>query len=228
MFLALAVGSFFAAPVSARLAQKYGPRRAVTLGMFLEAVGIISTSLLISTTVTGLQLAVPLFVYGIGVGLATAQLTSIVLSDIPPERSGLASGANSTMRQVGSALGIAILGTVLFTALGNGVHENLSAIPGIPPAAVDAVATAMEQSAGQAIVVIRAEPQYAAAVAPIESAFVDATRLAGFVASGFVLIGVVLTLLLPEMPKDRARDPVAAEGREEGTEGAEAAETAPA
>ncbi len=45
------------------------------------------------------------------------------------------------MRQVGSALGIAILGTVLFTALGNGVHENLSAIPGIPPAAVDGVAT---------------------------------------------------------------------------------------
>jgi EmrB/QacA subfamily drug resistance transporter len=215
VFLALAVGSFFAAPVSARLAQKYGPRRAVTLGMFLEAVGIISTSLLISTTVTGIQLAIPLFVYGVGVGLATAQLTSIVLSDIPPERSGLASGANSTMRQVGSALGIAILGTVLFTALGNGVHENLSAIPGIPPEAVDSVATAMEQSAGQAIVVIRMEPQYAAAVAPIEQAFVDATRLAGFVASGFVLIGVVLTLLLPEMPKDRVRDPVVVEGPEE-------------
>jgi MFS family permease len=201
--------------MSARLAQRYGPRRAVTLGMFLEFVGIVSTSLMIGTTVSGLQLAVPLFVYGVGVGLATAQLTSIVLSDIPPERSGLASGANSTMRQIGSALGIAILGTVLFTALGNGVHENLSAIPGIPPAVVDNVATAMEQSAGQAIVVIRAEPQYAAAVGPIESAFVDATRLAGFVASGFVLIGVVLTLLLPEMPKGGLRETVEAAGPEE-------------
>ena len=85
--------------------------------MGLEAVGIIATSLLISVDVTGLQLAIPLFVYGIGVGFATAQLTSIVLSDIPPHRSGLASGANSTMRQVGSALGIAILGTVLFSSL---------------------------------------------------------------------------------------------------------------
>jgi len=218
VFLALAVGSFFAAPMSARLAHTYGPRRAVTLGMFLEAVGIISTSLLISTTVTGLQLAVPLFVYGIGVGLATAQLTSIVLSDIPPERSGLASGANSTMRQIGSALGIAILGTVLFTALGNGVHENLSAIPGIPPAAVDGVATAMEQSAGQALVEIRKQPQYQAAVTPIESAFVDATRLAGFVASGFVLVGVVLTLLLPEMPKGGLRETVEIESKENETE----------
>ena len=202
VFLALAVGSFFAAPMSARLAHRYGPRRAVTLGMFLEAVGIISTSLLISSTVTGLQLAVPLFVYGVGVGLATAQLTSIVLSDIPPERSGLASGANSTMRQVGSALGIAILGTVLFTALGNGVHENLSDIPGIPPAVVDSVATAMEQSAGQAIVVIRAGARTRRRE-PIESAFVDATRLRRLRRERLRADRRRAHPLLPEMPKDR-------------------------
>ena len=76
---------------------------------------------------------------------------------------------------------------------------------------------------------IRAEPQYAAAVAPIESAFVDATRLAGFVASGFVLIGVVLTLLLPEMPTDRVRDAVALDGTGEGEEeDEEPAEAVPA
>ncbi|HEY5630126.1 MAG TPA: DHA2 family efflux MFS transporter permease subunit, partial [Candidatus Limnocylindrales bacterium] len=94
VFLSLAVGSFFAAPLAAKIAHAWGPRRAVTLGMALEAVGIVSTSLLVSTTVSGLLLAVPLFVYGVGVGLATAQLTSIVLSDVPPHRSGLASGAN--------------------------------------------------------------------------------------------------------------------------------------
>ncbi len=198
VFLSLAVGAFVAAPLAARLSRAYGPRRVVTLGMVLEAVGILSTSLLISSTVSGLALALPLFVYGIGVGLATAQLTSIVLSDIPPERSGLASGANSTMRQVGSALGIAILGTVLFTALGNGVHENLSAIPGLPPAAVDGIAEAMEASAGQALVTIRDQPGAEAVVPAVEQAFVDATRLAGFVAAGFVLLGVVLSLLLPK------------------------------
>ena len=110
------------------------------------------------STCTGLQLGIPLFVYGIGVGLATAQLTSIVLSDIPAERSGLASGANSTMRQVGSALGIAILGTVLFTSLGNGVTQNLSEVPGLPPAAVEGIADAMEASAGQALTGIREQP----------------------------------------------------------------------
>jgi EmrB/QacA subfamily drug resistance transporter len=197
VFLSLALGSFLAAPLAARVAHTWGPRRAVTMGMSLEAAGIIATSLLISVDVSGFVLAVPLFVYGIGVGFATAQLTSIVLSDIPPERSGLASGANSTMRQVGSALGIAILGTVLFTSLSSGVRDNLSSVPGLPPQAIDGIASAMEQSAGQALVGIREDPQYQAIVEPIETAFVDATRDAGLVASGFVLVGVGLSLLLP-------------------------------
>jgi EmrB/QacA subfamily drug resistance transporter len=201
VFLALALGAFFAAPIAARLAHRFGPRRVVTLGMVLEAVGIIATSLLISTSVSGLQLAAPLFVYGVGVGLATAQLTSVVLSDIPVERSGLASGANSTMRQVGSALGIAILGTVLFTSLATGVHDNLANTPGLPPTAIDGIATAMEQSAGQALPSIREQPGADAVVPGIEQAFVDATRLAGFVASGFVLLGVALSLLLPDTPQ---------------------------
>ena len=119
-FLALALGSFAAAPLAVSVARSWGPRRAVTLGMSLEAVGILVTTFLIGRDTSGLLLAAPLFVYGIGVGLATAQLTSIVLSEIPGSRSGLASGTNSTMRQVGSALGVAILGTVLFAALVGG------------------------------------------------------------------------------------------------------------
>jgi EmrB/QacA subfamily drug resistance transporter len=218
VFLSLAVGAFFAAPLAAKVAHAWGPRRAVTLGMSLEAIGIIATSLLISTEVTGLMLAIPLFVYGIGVGFATAQLTSIVLSDIPPHRSGLASGANSTMRQVGSALGIAILGTVLFVSLANGVERNLADVPGLPPAAVDGIATAMEQSAGQALTVFKQDPKYDAVVPGIEAAFVDATKLAGIVATGFVLVGVVLSLLLPKNAAVHVetREPVDPETEPEG------------
>ena len=217
VFLALAMGAFVAAPLAARASHRWGPRRVVTLGMSLEAIGIIATTLLISVDVTGLQLAIPLFVYGIGVGFATAQLTSIVLSDIPAERSGLASGANSTVRQVGSALGIAILGTVLFVSLGNGVHRNLSEVPGVPPEAVDGIAQAMEASAGQALVVFKEDPKYDALVPGIEAAFVDATQLAGFVATGFVLLGVLFSLLLPktQMHKGLDHEPVPVDGAAE-------------
>jgi EmrB/QacA subfamily drug resistance transporter len=245
VFLSLAVGAFFAAPMAATLARRHGPRWVVTTGMTLEAIGIIATTLLISTTVTGLLLVVPLFVYGIGVGFATAQLTSIVLSDVPVERSGIASGANSTLRQVGSAMGIAILGTVLFSTLVANSSTNVAAaLPGVSPTCVTLVTDLIDESAGQILPALRnptaaggesfggfgslppeqaacfRDPAFLASLTktaePIERAFVDATRMAGFAATAFVLLGVVFSLLLPATPPHPAnrpaREPVAIEG----------------
>jgi hypothetical protein len=227
VFLSLAVGAFFAAPGAATLARRYGPRWVVTAGMILELVGILATTLLISTGVNGFALVGPLFVYGLGVGFATAQLTSIVLSDIPVELSGIASGANSTLRQVGSALGIAILGTILFSTLVSGSADNIAAqVPSMPPACQALVVDLVDASAGQILPVLKdpspaggagfggapgslppeqvacfTDPSFLAAlpqvVMPIEEAFVAATRIAGFVAAGFVALGVVFSLLLP-------------------------------
>jgi EmrB/QacA subfamily drug resistance transporter len=216
--LALAIGSFFAAPAAAGLANRYGPRRVVTLGMALEAIGIFVTTALLSRDLNVLVLVPPLFVYGLGVGFATAQLTSVVLSDVPLEVSGLASGTNSMLRQVGSALGIAILGSVLFVSLGVGTHDRLADVPGIPPVAQDAVRKAIEGSAGQALIGFRSgeiDPALAekyggqvdsaslaqlgrTVAAPIEDAFVDAAHAAGYVATAFVLLGLVFSLLLPK------------------------------
>jgi EmrB/QacA subfamily drug resistance transporter len=237
VFLSLAVGAFFAAPMAATLSRRFGPRWVVTTGMGLEAVGIVATTLLVSTSVNGLMLAVPLFVYGIGVGFATAQLTSIVLSDVPVERSGIASGANSTLRQVGSAMGIAILGTILFSTLVSGSSANVTAaLPGVAPACVTLVTDLVDESAGQILPALRnptaatgqsfggfgtlpadqaacfRDPAFLASlgktVAPIENAFVDATRFAGFAATGFVLLGVVFSLLLPATPPHPLNRPV--------------------
>jgi EmrB/QacA subfamily drug resistance transporter len=227
VFLSLAIGAFFAAPGAATFARRYGPRWVVTTGMFLEAVGILATTLLISTSTSGLMLAIPLFVYGLGVGLATAQLTSIVLSDVPVEKSGLASGANSTLRQVGSALGIAILGTILFSTLVTGTATNLAeTLPGVQPVCAQLVTTLVDESAGQILPILKdpsqaadagfgggiaalppeqaacfRDPAFLAALprmaTPIEDAFVVATRLTGFAATAFVLLGVAFSLLLP-------------------------------
>jgi len=206
VFLSLAVGAFFAAPMAGALAPRIGPRRVVTTGMALEAIGILVTTLLVSSDLDARLLLIPLFVYGVGVGFATAQLTSIVLSDVPPQRSGLASGTNSTVRQVGSALGVAILGTILFTVLVNETTANLAAVPGLPPAAQAGIVKAIDASAGQALTTIRLDPANALVVAPIESAFVDATRAAGFVAFGFVVLGLGFSVLLPETRPDLVPD----------------------
>jgi len=128
-FVPLALGSFIAAPMAPSLTKKYGARRVVTLGMFLEAVGIGTIALLISPESTGLQLMIPFLVYGIGVGFATAQLANVTLAEVDIPRAGIASGTNSTTRQIGSALGIAIIGTTLFTLIGEQSRSALEAIP---------------------------------------------------------------------------------------------------
>ncbi|HEY6959771.1 MAG TPA: DHA2 family efflux MFS transporter permease subunit [Candidatus Limnocylindria bacterium] len=195
-FLALALGSFVSAGGASAMTTRLGARRVVTIGMGLEAIGVLGTTLLVSPTVNGLVLAVPLFVYGIGVGFATAQLTSIVLSEVPASRSGLASGTNSTMRQVGSALGIAILGTVLFASLANGTRDRLTD-QGLPSQATEAIVSAMDASAGQALPAIRVDPRGAAVVPAIETSFADAARSAGLVAFAFIVLGFLLSLWIP-------------------------------
>ena len=109
-----------------------GPRSsAVRTGIALEIVGIAGIGLLIRPDSTWLVTSPLLLIYGMGVGLATAQLTGVVLVDVPVEQSGQGSGTQSTSRQIGSALGIAILGTVLFAGLG-ALLTSLDALPPLP------------------------------------------------------------------------------------------------
>lgn len=210
-FMALAVGAFVAAPLAGSFAQRFEPRRVVQIGMGLEVVGILGTTSLISPTLSGITLALPLFVYGVGVGFATAQLANVVLSNVPPERSGLASGANSTMRQIGTALGSALLGTILLVSLNTGTQARLAALPGLPLVVETRVVQAIEGSAGQALIGLREDPQARLAVPAIEDAFVGAARTVGLVAGGFVGLGFVFSFMLP------------ADRREERGEMAEAA-----
>jgi EmrB/QacA subfamily drug resistance transporter len=208
VFLSLAVGSFLAAPIAGSIAHRFSPRRVVQIGMALEAAGVLGTALLLSPTVNGLILAVPLFVYGVGVGFATAQLANVVLGEIAPEKSGLASGANSTMRQIGTAIGAALIGTILLTGLSSGVRDGLATVPGLPAAAAEQVSTAIEASNGQALRAMRNDPQAAAVVPVIEDAFTGAARNAALVAAGFIGAGLGFSLLLPAPSRETGPETV--------------------
>lgn len=137
----------------------------VRLGIVLEIVSLAVMAVLLrpdsSTWVTG----VPLFVYGMGVGFATAQLTQLILVDVPLDKSGQASSTQSTARQVGSALGIAILGTALFTTLRTGTEARLADQIAADPRVGDLVAS-VSDSAGALIGELSGDP----ATAPIADA----------------------------------------------------------
>ncbi len=197
LLLGVAGGSFVASGLVPRVASRLGARRAVNLGMALEALGIFTLAPLIFSQVSGIRLLPSLIIYGMGVGFATSQLTSVILSDVPTAQSGQASGLQSTSRQIGSAIGIALIGTTLASRLGHETAQQLSQIPGLPPATKDRFVDLISSTAGQALTTLRGTPGYGAIVKAGESALSDATGTAAIVAGVFVLLGFILSLRLP-------------------------------
>ena len=195
LLLSLAIGSFVASGFAGATSGRISPVTIVRVGLVAEIVGIASVGLIIAPTAAWGWLIPALFVYGFGVGLATAQLTGVILVDIPVEMSGQGSGTQSTSRQVGSALGVAILGTILFTSTAAILTSELQD-QNLPAAQIDQVVSAVVDSAGAAIAGLEADPQTAEIADAAKSAFSDGTRLSAFTAAGFLVVGLFATFSL--------------------------------
>ena len=199
ILIALAAGSFVASGFAGASNGKVSAVLIVRAGLVAEIVGVVAAGLVVGadagTQSAWLWLLPALFVYGFGVGLATAQLTGVILQDVPVELSGQGSGTQSTARQVGSALGIAILGTVLFTGTAGILSSSLDD-RGLPPQQRDQIVSAVVDSSGGAIAGLAANPATAPIAADAKAAFSDATRLSAFTAAGFLVVGLLATIPL--------------------------------
>ncbi|WP_036316097.1 DHA2 family efflux MFS transporter permease subunit [Microbacterium sp. B24] len=206
ILIALAAGSFVASGFAGASSGKISAVLIVRAGLVAEIVGVVAAGLVVGwdagTQSAWLWLLPALFVYGFGVGLATAQLTGVILQDVPVELSGQGSGTQSTARQVGSALGIAILGTVLFTGTAGILSSSLDD-RGLPAQERDQIVSAVVDSSGGAIAGLAANPATAPIAGDAKAAFSDATRLSAFTAGGFLVVGLLATIPLG---RERRRD----------------------
>ena len=136
----MSVVIIFAAPAAGSLSDRLGSTWIVALGMFLLAAGLAWMAGLIpgiakiSPATTPADLVAPFVISGIGIGLAIAPVTSAVMATAPRDRVGNASGVLSTVRQVGSLMGIAVLGAVLQNRVTATITEGVQQIAQIPDA----------------------------------------------------------------------------------------------
>ncbi len=175
---AMAFGAFLAGAQARRVAERWGSPRVVVLGLALEAGGILVMALLLDPSISVWLMAIPLVVYGLGLGLASAQLTSLVLADVPIDQSGQGSATQSTVRQVGSAMGSAVSGALLSVGLG------------IYLATGTRYDQAVRSSAGGALQGLRAQGGQGNLVAELSGQFADGTRLALLGSVAFLLLGL--------------------------------------
>ena len=118
--LPFAAGTFAAAAASDQVAQRIG-RGALQLGSVIVALGTLAVVLIIhaeGAQVSGVQLLPALLAAGVGNGLMIAPLTTIVLSGVPWQDAGSASGVISAAQRLGQGLGVAVVGVALFGSLG--------------------------------------------------------------------------------------------------------------
>ncbi len=225
LLLPFAGGAFVTAPIAGVLSSRFGPKWVISAGMLLEALAIFFISRVVQVD-TPLGVFIPIFLlYGIGLGLAIAQLTNVVLSNIPPQFAGTGSGANNTLRQVGAAIGVAILGAVLSSQVASVSTSRLSQSANIPTVLKPTIQQLVDQGQPKQVIIavvrdvvkgINAGQQHGgpggapsgapmldeAAITHATGAILDdaetqGTRDAGMFAALFVLLGAVSSLLIP-------------------------------
>lgn len=216
VLLWLAGGAFLASGVGGALSGKLSAVNAVRIGVLLELIAVAGIAFVASTSGGWVGIAPFLAVYGIGVGLATAQLTGVIMVDVPMEKAGQASGSQSTVRQIGSALGIAVLGTVLFTFTQASVEQRIVDAPALSivdetsrQALAADIAKPVSDSAGAAIAAIpgilmsQGLPEEAATqiTEAAQEGFTDGMKATGWAAAFFLLLGLASTYNLGSKTK---------------------------
>ncbi|MFE7929450.1 DHA2 family efflux MFS transporter permease subunit [Streptomyces sp. NPDC057456] len=122
------------APIAGILSDRVGGRPVVATGLFLQAAGL-GWMAAVATVDASYAVQLPgLIVSGIGMALFFAPASNLVMSSVRPQEQGIASGANNALREVGGALGIAIMASI-FSAQG-GYESGPAFVDGLRPALV--------------------------------------------------------------------------------------------
>lgn len=146
----IAVPLLILGPVSARLVERIGTKIVVGSGLVLAALGLAWMSRLTIGS-DYLDLLGPMVVLASGMGLTMAPATESIMGSIPREKAGIGSAMNDTTRQVGGALGVAVIGSVLASVYRPNVTENLASTGLAEIAAGHGSTAAQAQQAIQAI-----------------------------------------------------------------------------
>jgi EmrB/QacA subfamily drug resistance transporter len=217
LLVPFAVAQVVFAPLSSALVKRYGPKAVSTVGMLLVAAALGAFATIDADTPVWL-LGALFFVQGAGMANVMPPATESVMSSLPREKAGVGSAVSNTIRQVGGALGIAVLGSVLSSVYRARLDADL---PGLPAAARESISGAYGVA-----------DRLGAAGAPLievaNAAFIDAIRVAALGSAVVALLGAGVVLAwLPRRsssgagPADRPAPATGADGRDQSRELAE-------
>ena len=175
-------------PRSAALAQRYGAARVMAVGLAVVAggLGVLST---LSPDTPYLVIAAALALLGAGMAITAAPATGQIMTSVPLAKAGVGSAVNDTSRELGGALGIALLGTIATTAYRSGIDLSRVRLPAGARAAAEGSIGAADSIAGRI-------PGGDALTAQAASAFTDAFTLVCSISVGVALAAAATILVV--------------------------------
>ena len=192
--LPLGVPLLLMGPISGRLAAVISPKFFLPQGLLIIAAGAACIALAPQSGVAAVY--VGMFVAGVGAGLINGELSNVAISVVAPERSGMASGINNTMRQFGYGIGIAGLGALFGGLIVSGLADQGRAF-------AERVASGDVGAAVATLPLAEAETARLAA----DVAFVDAFSTICFVAAGIAAFGALFAFVLIRRDRSAERAP---------------------
>jgi EmrB/QacA subfamily drug resistance transporter len=181
----VAIGVLLGAPLSERLVKLLGIRTVVTSGMLVIGATFLAYAWMEKyTPLPWFWLLV--FVQGFGVGSVMAPTTEAIVAALPKEQTGVGSAVNNSMRQVGGALGVAVLGSILTTAYRDSASDGI-ARAGVPEQLRAAVGESAE--ATRYVADLLHQPKL---VDLADASFLDAMHITAIVSTVIALIGAVV------------------------------------
>ncbi|MCD7437447.1 MFS transporter [Streptomyces lincolnensis] len=194
LMLPLAAAQMIFAPRARLLVDRFGNRATTTAGMLIIAATLAAFATLDADTPIWI-LEVVFFLMGAGMAHIMTPTSVVIMQALPREKAGSASALSNTFRQVGGALGIAVLGSVLSTAYRNGIDGSLGAVP-----------ASLRHTAGESIeatlgVAAKLGPRGRALVDPANDAFLHAMHVTALWGAGVAVLGaIVVARYLPGRP----------------------------
>ncbi|MDQ1394028.1 MAG: hypothetical protein QOF30_3005 [Acidimicrobiaceae bacterium] len=174
------------APRSARLVERWGHRRVVSTGLAIVATGL---ALLSRSGLHGNYaiLALSLVITAAGMGMVTAPSTGAIVSSLPLHKAGVGSAVNDTTRELGGALGVAVVGSILASLYRGDITHRIAGLPDAAHSATASLGAALQASTALP------RPSAGALVAAARESYVHAfdltiavTTLVALLASGLV------------------------------------------
>jgi DHA2 family multidrug resistance protein-like MFS transporter len=197
--LPLAVAQLACSPPATLAAKRIGVRPVCVTGMLLTTLALIAVGTVVDEHTELWLLESVFFVLGVGIACVMPPATAAVMSALPRERAGTGSAVNTTFRQVGGALGVAVLGSVLATAYRSEMSDEVAYLPG------ELRDKAEESIEGTLAVADALGPRGSQLASGAVDSFVSAMHVTALVAAGVTFLGALVSLLLlpPRTSEDR-------------------------